>query len=312
MDRVDACRLFLRIAERGSFSAAASELRIKQSTASKWVAQLEAQLGVALVERTTRALRLTDAGVRFQQGAQEVVGRYEAVVAEMSVRATEPAGRIRLSAPVVFGSRHVAPVLAAFLLRHPKVETEMVLSDRYVSLVEEGFDVAIRVGIPADTSDRGHKLSESQRCVVASPAYLKSHGTLTTPAQLQRHDCLVHTDVGRTSIWRFKDKSGRERVVTVKGRVSANNSQATLELARHGLGVALLADWLVADDLAQKRLVRVLPGFEAPAAPVYALTPPGRHVPLAVRAFIDTLRRELALPTVRNKGARRAARVPGR
>lgn len=275
-------RLFLRLAERRSFSAAARDLRIKQSTASKWVAALEAELGVTLVERTTRSLHLTDAGQRFSARAVEVLAGFDDLQRELSERNPEPSGRVRISLPVVFGRLYVLPALSTFLERHPRVEAELVLNDRYVNLVEEGFNLAVRVGIPTDTSARGRKLADSRRCLVASPAYLRKHGRPKTPADLVRHQCLVHGDT--PGIWRFGEKQ-----TPVRGRLAANNSEAVLHLARRGLGLALLADWLVSADLRRKRLVELLPDFQPPPAPIYALTPPGRYTPATVRALVEHL-----------------------
>lgn len=301
LHRLEPLRLFVRLVERGSFSAAARDLRIKQSTASKWVAELEAELGVSLVERTTRSLRVTDAGRALAQRAMELLGAFDAMTVELSGAAdSEPMGRVRVSAPVVFGRRFVAPVIARFLARHPKVEAELVFSDRYVNLVEEGFDLAIRVGVPVDTSFRGRKLADGGRSVVASRAYLEAHGTPRTPKELAQHACLLHGEIGASAIWRFRRGNEKEVPAPVTGRVSTNNSEATLEMARRGLGIALLADWLVERDLKKGTLVRVLAGYQAPPAPVFALMPPGRFSSPAARALSDFLAASLkvdALPT---------------
>ncbi len=289
MDRIDAARLLVRLAERGSFSAAARDLRIKQSTASKWIAELERQMGVTLVERTTRALHLTDAGRLFQARATEMLASFDALSSELSERTPTPTGRVRLSVPVVFGRLFVVPQLAPFLSHHPQIEAEVVLDDRYVNLVEERFDLTIRVGLPVDTTSRGRKLAESRRVLVASPAYVKARGKPGAPRDLERHDCILHGAATTAAIWRFTRAGAKARPVSVHARVSVNNSEAALELARGGLGVALLADWLVSADLSRRRLVRLLPDCEAPSAAVYALTPPGPYTPSAVRALLEHL-----------------------
>ncbi len=289
MDRIDAMRLLVRLAERGSFSAAAKDLKIKQSTASKWVAELEAELGMTLVERTTRSLHFSDAGRRFLSASVEILGAFDDLRNELQEQNPEPGGRIRLSLPVVFGRLFVVPKVAEFLKKYPKVEVELSLNDRYVNLVEEGFDLAVRVGIPADTSARGRKLADSRRCLVASPDYVRDHGRPKTPRDLREHQCLIHGEATAASIWRFGQKRGAAVPVTVRGRTAANNSEAILDMARNGLGIALLADWLVEDDLRSKRLVPLLEGFSAPPAPIYALTPPGRYTTATVRALIEHL-----------------------
>lgn len=294
MDRVDAMRLFARLVERRSFSAAARELRVKQSTASKWVAALEEQLGTALVERTTRTLKVTDAGQRFYRRALELVAGFDEVTAELRDRSPEPRGKIRLSVPVVFGRLFVVPLVAEFLRRHQHVDVELVFNDRYVNLVDEAFDAAIRVGIPVDTSSRARKLADGRRCLVAAPSYLKTRGRPQSPRQLKEHECLLHGEASAGAIWSFRRAGEKEMPTAVRGRITANNSEAILHLARRGLGIALLADWLVAGDLRRKKLVLLMKDFEPPPAPVFALTPPGRYVAAPVRALVDHFAASLA------------------
>lgn len=294
MDRIDAMRLFVRLAERQSFSAAARDLKIKQSTASKWVAELERQLGVSLLERTTRSLHFTDAGRRFLERSGEVLASFDDLAQELREQSPEPRGRVRVSIPVVFGRLFVLGPIVEFLRAHPQVEAELVQSDRYVNLVEEGFDLAVRVGVPADTSARGRKLADSHRCLVAAPAYLKAHGRPRRPAELKKHQCLLHGDMAAGAIWRFGRGRGPAVPVPVRGRLAASSSEAVLEMARQGLGIALLADWLVEHDVKTRRLVPLLKGFVAPPATIYVLTPPGRYLPVAVRALIDHLAAAIA------------------
>ena len=290
LNRLDSLRLFVRLVERGSFSAAARDLRIKQSTASKWVAELEEQLGVGLVERTTRSLRVTDAGRRLAERSTELLRALDDISAELSgTTFSEPMGRIRVSAPVVFGRMFVSPLMAKFLARYPKIEAEIVFGDRYVNLGEEGFDLAIRVGLPADTSARGRKLADSERVLVASRRYVEAYGAPRSPKDLERHACLVHGELGASAIWRFRRGSEKASPVAVTGRVTTNNSEVALELARHGLGIALLADWSVARDLKRKTLVRLLETYQAPPAPVFALAAPGRFMAPPVRLLLDFL-----------------------
>lgn len=294
VDRIDAIRLFLRLAERGSFSTAAKDLRIKQSTASKWLAELEAQLGAALIGRTTRRLHLTEAGRRFQARAAEVLAAFETMTSEMQDASPEPTGRIRVSLPVVFGERFIVPLLIEFLHKFPKVEAELALNDRYVNLVEEGFDAAVRIGTPVDTSARARKLAETRRCVVAAPDYLRAHGRPATPRELATHQCILFRNATADATWRFRQARSEEVAVSVRGRTAADNSAAILQMARSGLGIALLADWLVDDDLRAGTLVSLLPEYDPPPAPIYALTPSGRYTTVPVRMLIDHLASALA------------------
>lgn len=289
VDRLDALRLFSRLAEKGSFSAAARELKVKQSTASKWVAELESQLGAKLVERTTRSVRITEDGQRLLARAREVLATFDELRADFEQRAPAPRGQVRVSVPVVFGRLFVVPAVADFLKRYPEVSVDLVMNDRYVNLVEEGFDLAIRVGIPTDTSARGRKLAESRRLLVAAPGYLKSRGRPQRPDDLRKHECLVHGDGSAKVVWRFGNEADKGFPIPIHGRFTANNSEAVALMARKGLGLALLADWLVADDIRRGRLVPLLEGFDAPPAPVYALSPPGRFSAVAVRALGDHL-----------------------
>ncbi|MDX2009590.1 MAG: LysR family transcriptional regulator [Myxococcaceae bacterium] len=289
MDRLEALRLFVRVAERGSFSAAARDLRVKQSTASKWVAELERQLGLGLVERTTRALHLTDDGRRFLAHAQQVLASWDELVEQLQERTPEPVGRLRVSVPVVFGQRFVVPLVGAFVEANPRVDLQLVFGDRFVNLVDDGFDLAIRVGVSPDASFRVRKLADGGRSVVAAKRYLDARGWPKRPADLERHDCLIHSDAEPSVIWRFGTRGGDEVPVRVRGRVSVTTSEAALALAKQGLGIALLADWLVEPEVAAGRLVKLLERATTPPAPVYAVLPPGRYTPRLTRLFVDHL-----------------------
>lgn len=289
MDRLDALRLFSRLAERGSFSAAARELKVKQSTASKWVAELESALGTTLVERTTRSVRITESGQRLLVRARDVLVAFDELSAEFEQRAPAPRGHVRMTIPVVFGRLFVVPAVGDFLKRYPDVNAELVFNDRYVNLVDEGFDLAIRVGLPTDTTARGRKIAESVRVLVGAPAYLKTQGKPRTPDDLRQHECLVHGDVSTPVTWRFGKDTEKSAPIPVRGRFAANNSEAVAQMARKGLGLALLADWLVAEDIRRGRLVPLLREYAAPPAPVYALTPPGRFPSTTVRVLSDHL-----------------------
>ena len=283
-------RAFVRTVELGRFADAAVELRVQQSTVSKWIAKLEAELGCTLLNRTTRTKHLTEAGERFFARSKEIVAAFDAATEELEEGASAPRGLLRISAPVVFGQLFVVGPVTRFMRRHGDVRVELVLSDQYVRLVEERFDLAVRVGVPVDSNLIGHSLGGTRRRVVASPGYVNKHGTPSLATELKEHDCLL--PVGTTR-WSFR-LGERELGVPVRGRFTANHSGAIRAMARAGLGVALLADWLVDDDLRRGRLVSLLDDHQPPAAPIRALTPPGRSMPLRVRAFIDHLRAELA------------------
>ncbi len=289
MDQLTALKAYSRLVELESFSAVAAELRVTQSTVSKWIAALEGEVGTRLVDRTTRSLRVTDAGRRFYQRALAIVAEYDAAVGELRAETSALRGRIRMSVPVVFGQRFIAPAVTDFLMQHELLEFDLIFGDRYVNLVEEGFDIAIRVGVPVDSTFRSHALGEGRRYLVAAPSYLQVRGEPRAPRDLEHHHCLVHTERSTRDAWTFTRGNSSHRV-RVGGRVSANHSESTLHMARAGLGVALLASWLVQDDLDAGTLTPLLTEYDSPSAPVRALTPPGGDVTPRVRALIEHLR----------------------
>ena len=289
MDRLAQLHAFVRLVERESFTEVAEELRVKQSTVSKWLAAMEVDLGTQLLDRTTRSQRVTDAGQQLYERAKTIVSLYEQTVAELREGDAVIRGRIRISLPTVFGRRYVVPLVTDLLRKHEALEVEMLLSDRYVSLVEEGYDLAVRVGVPIDSTLRSHTLGETTRKVVAAPSYLDANGIPSTPRELERHQCLVHAEPGRKTLWRFI-QNGKTFRASVRGRACANHSEATLLMARRGLGICMLASWLVEDDIEAGRLVQLLEDYDPPNAPIRALTPPGSHLPRRIRLLLDYLR----------------------
>jgi DNA-binding transcriptional LysR family regulator len=194
---------------------------------------------------------------------------------------------------VVFGRLFVVPAAAKFMQRFSQVELELVFSDRYINLVEEGFDAAIRVGLPADSSLKSRVIGTTPRYLVASPSYVKARGSPRTPDDLRNHDCLLHSEISAGTVWNFRRKKQEFRT-RVGGRLAANNSEALLHMAREGLGIALLASWLVDTDVREKRLVPLLPTYEPPAAAIQVLMSPSGHTHPRVRAFVDFLVAALA------------------
>ena len=288
MDRITAMRAYTRVVELGSFTAVAHELRVKQSTVSKWLASLEEEVGVQLIERTTRTQRVTTAGHRFYQRALSLVGAYDDALSEVRQEASELRGRVRMSVPVVFGRLFITDPVARFVEQNAKVEVELFQSDAYEDLLMERLDLAVRVGVPIDSTYRARGLGRSDRCLVASPKYIETHGAPSTAQALQHHSCLVHSGPTTSSLWRLQEGSRTARI-PVTGPLRSNNALTLRDWALAGHGIAMLARWLVYEELQQGTLVAVLPDLELPPVIVQALTPPLRHPRPVVQALIESL-----------------------
>lgn len=289
MDRFTRLSAFVRVVESGSFSAAAAKLGVSRAAASKYVQQLEEHLGVRLLNRTTRRLSLTEEGAAFHERAVRILAELDAAEIEASAGAGEPRGTLRLSAPVSFGTRHLGPAVAEFVCRHPKVQVELMLEDRYADLVEEGCDAAIRIGRLADSSLVARRLCATRLVLAASPGYWRRKGKPRRPADLALEDCLVYTLQAGGRSWRLFDAAGVETVLQPKGALAANNGDVLREAALAGAGVVLLPDFLVADDIAAGRLETALPGWRGAELGIQAVCPPGRYVPARLRLFLDFL-----------------------
>ena len=296
MDRLDEFAIFVRIVEDGSLVRAAKRLRRSAPTVTRALAALEDRIGVRLIDRTTRRLAPTEAGRALYERARAVVADYEAAAA--GVREAPVRGLLRIAAPVQFGRRHVAPLAARFLDGHDGVEIELLLNDRNVDLIEEGIDVAVRIGALADSSLVARPVGHVRRQWVASPAYLAGHGTPREPADLARHEALLGTSRGALE-WTF---GGRRRGAPthLAGRLRVDDIETRLRLAREGRGVAQFLSYQVAEDLAAGRLVRLLRRFEAPPLPVQLLTKGRAHRAPKIDAFLDfAAGKLLALPVLR-------------
>ena len=288
MDRFDAMQAFARVVETGSYTAAAEQLEISRALASKLVQALEDQLGVRLLHRTTRRLSLTEAGQNYYQRVAEILAQLAEAEAEAAELQLEPRGRLRVSAPMSFSILHLGAALADFQRKYPRVELELNLNDRVVDLVEDGFDLAIRIGRLADSSLVARRLAGSQIVAVAAPAYLAWHGMPSHPDDLAHHNCLDYTLSPRRDEWQFA--RGEERVnVRVRGNLHVNNGDMIALAAAQGLGVALSPAFIVHDALRRGDLVRVLPEWQLPDIGVYAVYPAGRSLPAKTRSLIDFL-----------------------
>jgi DNA-binding transcriptional LysR family regulator len=293
------------LAQQGSYTAAATRLGVSKAAMSQRIAELERAARVPLVQRTTRSVRLTEAGQRLVDDTRASFEQIEHSFAQVRDLAGVPSGLLRVTAPVAFARQQLAPRLADFLREYPDVRMQLDMSDRLSSLATEGFDLAIRhTARPPDTHV-AWTLCNTNSVLVASKTYLRRAGTPQTPADLQIHNCLHYLRAQDTPTWtlarvkpKVKDKANDERItVPVTGQLAANNSEALREAALTGLGIALLPDFSAQAALQQGKLVQVLPDWQpvgAFAEQLYAIRPYSPHVPRAVTAFVDYLRKALA------------------
>ena len=284
MDRLDELTVLVAVLEAGSLAAASQRLRRSPPSITRALAALEDRVGARLVERTTRRLAATEAGRTLAGQARAVLAGYADAVRDANEAPLR--GTVQVTAPVVFGRRHVTPLALAFLDAHPAVAVDLVLADRNLDLVEEGLDAAVRIGPLADSSLVARRVGEVRRVLVASPGYLAARGTPRTPGDLARHDAIFSSSRPVPVEWRFKH-GARGRVVRLAPRLLVNEVEAALVGARMGRGIAMALSYQVADDLAAGVLVRLMPGHEPPPLPVQLVTPGGRHMAPRVRAFLD-------------------------
>jgi len=288
MDRFQAMRVFAQVVESGSFARAAERLDLSTSAASRHVAELEAHLQTRLLQRTTRRIGLTETGRNFYERCVQILAELDEAEREAAHEAAEPRGTVRLTTSVNFGMRQVTPAIAAFLARHPQVKFDVSLNDRIVDIVEEGFDLAIRIGVTGGENVVARKLGEARGVICASPDYLARNGTPTSPEDLARHNCLTYEYAMRDA-WAFRDRSGRSRTVRVAGNLHSNNGDLLAAAAAQGLGITLAPDFIVAQELTRGKLVPLLESFEVPAVSIYAVYPSRRFLPAKVRVFVEFL-----------------------
>jgi DNA-binding transcriptional LysR family regulator len=289
MDRIAALQALVQVAEAGSFSDAARRLRLSKSVVSRLVAALEAELGVRLLHRTTRALTLTEPGRGYVERARRLLA--DLADADQSVTQSQvaPRGRLAVNAPMSFGFLHLAPALPAFLARYPDLAVDMTMNDRFVDLIDEGFDVAVRIGSLGDSSLVARRLAPIRRAVCASPAYLAARGVPATPDDLAGHDCVAYSNAAQAQEWRFIASDGHPWPVAIAGRLTLNNGDAIRAAALAGVGLALLPTFIVGRDLQDGELVSVLDAFVPQDMSLNAVYPHARHLSPKVRAFVDFL-----------------------
>ncbi|NBJ12626.1 LysR family transcriptional regulator [Microvirga arsenatis] len=294
LDRVTGMQVFVRVAALGSFSAAARELDLSQTMVTKHVAALEERLGVKLLHRSTRRLTLTEGGRSYLAACERILAEIEEAEAEASLERIEPRGVLRLNVPLTFGFRHIAPAIPEFNRLHPAVSFDLGLADRYVDLIEEGWDLAIRIGRLKDSSLVARRLAPCRTVVCAAPSYLKEHGTPRSLEDLAGHNCLGYTLPSAIGANRWTFGLEGETVVPVQGNLRANNGDALLAAAVAGQGLIYQPTFIVGDSLRDGSLVRVLGSYPTYEPGIHAVLPSGRQAPAKVRAFVEFLARRFA------------------
>jgi DNA-binding transcriptional LysR family regulator len=289
MDRFAAMQTFAKVVESGSFARAAERLGMSTSVASRQVAELEGHLQARLLNRTTRKLSLTESGQAFYERALQVLADLEEAEQAAGQHVVAPRGTIKLNAALAFGILHLAPVLDDYLARYPEVSIDVTLSDRMVDLVEEGYDLALRIGELRNPTLIGRKIGATRLVACASPDYIARHGMPEQPADLERHNCLAYAYMPTIGLWGFTGPRGEQETVKVTGNLRANNGNLLCEAALRGVGVIREPSFQVGADLRAGRLVRLLADYLSPEIPMYAVYASRQHLSAKVRSFVDFL-----------------------
>jgi DNA-binding transcriptional LysR family regulator len=288
MDRLQEMSSFVAVVEAGSFSGAEDATSLSKAALSRHVAALEQRLGIRLLHRTTRRLSLTEEGQRFYARAQELLQAFEDVESEVSSQRAEVAGTLRVNAPLTFGILHLAPLWGKFASRHPKVSLDVTLSDRVVDLVDEGYDLAVRIAIQIDSQLVTRKLATTRMVCCASRQYLDKHGEPTSPRDLARHRIVAYSYWTTHDEWKFAGPHG-EAIVRTSPFMHTNNGDTCRVAALHGEGVILQPDFLVGEDLKRGDLVELMPQYASIEIGIYAVYASRKHLPTKTRSLIDFL-----------------------
>jgi DNA-binding transcriptional LysR family regulator len=292
MDRLSAMEAFVRVIQTGSFSGAARQLRIGQPAVSKAIAQIEERLGVRLLLRTTHGLSPTESGQNYYEHAKRVIE--EAEEADLAARGAGAAlsGRLRLCAAVTFARLHVMPHLPAFLEQHPALDVDVVLDDRNVDLVEEGVDVALRMGSLTDSTLTARKIGQSRRLVIGTPSYFAERGEPGSPTDLVSHQAVIYDQRGGGATWTFR-RGTAETAMTLKGRVRVTAAEGVREAVLSDLGLTVSSEWMFAPELRSGRVRAVLDDWSLPAIDLWAVFPTGRQASAKARAFATFIEERL-------------------
>lgn len=287
MDRLDGMRLFVRVAELGSFSAVAQQMNVARSVVTRQVAALEVHLGAKLLARSTRRLSLTSAGASYLEKCREILSLVEAAEADLREDRQAPRGQIRITLPLSFGIRQLMPMFGEFMAANPGISLELDFNDRRANLIEGGFDLAIRIADRLDPGDVARKIGSSQGVIAAAPDYLAQHGRPAHPKELLGHECFGYLLSSRSS-WSFIVE-GEKQWFPISGRLQANSGDALLTAAIQGLGITRAPTFIAEEAVREGKLEILLPGFPTEELGIYAVFPSNRYVPHRVRALVEFL-----------------------
>jgi DNA-binding transcriptional LysR family regulator len=288
MDLSSELSFFYTLAKSGSLTATARELNLTPPAVSKRLAQLEARLGVRLLNRTTRRVSLTEEGELYYREAARILSDIQQLEQTVTSRRAVPRGLVRVNATFGFGHRCLAPVISKFVRQYPEVRVQLQLTDKPINLADEGYDIGIRLGRLEDASLIARRIASNRQLLVAAPGYLERHGTPKHPNELAKHDCLVIRENDAYGVWKFANKS-ESVTVRVSGTLASNNGEVVRNWALEGHGIVLRSEWDLADHLQRGKLVEVLPQWRGPDADIHAVFPQRLHLSAKVRVLIDFL-----------------------
>ncbi len=293
MDKLQAMRIFVRVAELNSFSGVAQQFGVARSVVTRQVAALENHLGTKLMARSTRRLTLTSEGASYLEKCRVILNLVDAAETGIAEERLTPRGLIRISVPLSFGLKRVMPHLLEFMRRYPEVNLDMDYSDRRVNLIEDGIDLSIRITHKLESNDVVRKISHSRLCVIASPDYLARCGTPAHPSELTHHQCLGYTIAGGQQAWQFL-VNGQLLSFPLRSQINANNGEALTEAAAQGLGITCQPDFIAQPYLAAGKVKEILTNYALPELGIYAMLPSNRQIPHRVRVLMDFLIAEIS------------------
>lgn len=294
MDRFEAMQVFCKVVEIGSFAGAADRLNMSTSAVSRQVAQLEAMLNVRLLNRTTRRISLTESGHAYYERSLQLLAELAETEEMVGSNNTKPRGTLRLTAPISFGASHLAPALGEFAQIHPLMKFDVVLADRVVDLIEEGLDMAIRIGALGSQNLVARRIGNARSMICASPEYLTRRGTPLAPEDLVDHDCLTYAYAAESNLWSFERTGEATRQIRVSGPVHANNGTVLAELAAAGMGITRGPDFMLAPLVTHGRLLSLLDDWQGAPLPISAVYPSRKHLSAKVRSFVTFMEEWLA------------------